>query len=88
MPAERFIVEIVAEPSPAGVPAVIRLRQWLKIGLRGLKLRALSVGPGSPADTAAPTPEPEPKAKEPWWDHRLADFPERPATQRQDIEIF
>lgn len=60
---ERFTLTIVAEPDRPGrvrVPVEQRLRQWLKLGLRGFRLRCVSVTsapttttPSQPTDAAA-----------------------------------
>jgi len=42
---ERFIITIQAAPDDR--PVAIRLRQWLKIGLRGMKLRCIRIEPAT-----------------------------------------
>lgn len=54
---ERFVLEIEALEDP--VPAAVRLKQWLKLGLRGLRLKCHVVGPGEggTVDRMEPTEE-------------------------------
>jgi hypothetical protein len=56
-PGERFTV--VVEALPSDVPAIIRLRRWLKLGLRSLGLKNLSVTEQTAGPQSLPgTPEP------------------------------
>jgi hypothetical protein len=45
MAAERF--ELVIESEPSDVPAILRLRQFLKAALRQYRLRCVSIKPAT-----------------------------------------
>lgn len=65
---KRFMIEIEALEDP--VPAANRLRQWLKIGFRGLRLRCKSVGPAAESadegdDDGCPVGDPDCMGKNP-----------------------
>lgn len=46
-PLERFALEIRALRDPDGVPPAIRVKQWLKVGLRRFYLRAAIIDPAA-----------------------------------------
>jgi hypothetical protein len=54
-PVREFLVRVRAKPDP--VPAAVRLRRWLKLGLRGFGMRAVAVEklPAGPEATEAAT---------------------------------
>jgi hypothetical protein len=68
--ADRYTATVTVEalPDPDGVPAAQRVKRWLKLALRGFRLRATDISPAageitSPGAAGAipqPTEEPRP----------------------------
>lgn len=55
---------LVVRPEPSDVPAVNRLRAWLKLGLRRFGLKVESIGAGVPVRVVyVERPRPKRKAK-------------------------
>ena len=48
--AERWVIVVRAEASESEVPTPIRVRRWLKAGLRGYRLRCMEVSDRTPAE--------------------------------------
>jgi len=44
-PVETYLVVVRASPGDASPPIAVRLRRWLKLGLRSFGLRALRIEP-------------------------------------------
>lgn len=54
-PPERFALVLRAVPDPGGVPAIIRLRRFLKMSLRSYGLRCVSIRPALESDARGET---------------------------------
>jgi hypothetical protein len=50
----RATVRVEALPDPDGVPAAQRVKRWLKLALRGFRLKATDISPAPPPTPADP----------------------------------